>query len=467
LEVGLARVCVTPPMGTKLIGQPEQLEADGKYTDLFARAFYLESVGNRLLVISCDLLFLPKDVTDYLRKAVSAETSIPFKNILIHTTHTHAGPAVTGLFGENNIDQRVSKEIYKGIISSATAAYRSRQRGFIGLGRSYRYDLAFNRRYVMKDGSVELHPHKDDPNISEPEGPSDPEVNVIIVYDEKKVPSGIVANFSCHLTSLERSNTKFSADFPAFAEKELVKHFKNDDFILLYVNGPCGNVCQVNVEDKSVKEVGIHHTQKMGRMFAESLLNAMEDAELQPEEVELKIVYREIKIPIREITEEMLIDARKVVDSFAGKKLHVWNLSDYGTESYTDKSVISANKLLETDFWKNAAAIELLKLGERYADNRFETVPLTLARIGKSVIAAIPAELFVEFSLEIKEQFKKRFEYVFVFELVNGWVGYVPTKKAFEPEIGGYEIQFLNSSKLCEDAGEIMVHELFEMGESV
>lgn len=463
MEIGLSRVCMTPPTGTKLVGQPEQLEADGKYTDLFARAFYLGSAGDRLLIISCDLLFMPKDETDYLRKVISEKTGVAFENILIHTTHTHAGPAVTGLFGENHVDRGVSKGIYDGIISSAGAAFQGRQKGFIGFGRSLRYDLAFNRRYVMKDGSVELHPHKDDPNISKPEGPSDPEINVIVIYDERNTLVGAIANFACHLTSLERNNTKYSADFPAFAEKNLMKHFKNEDFILLYVNGPCGNVCQVNVKDKSAKEVGIQHTQKMGRMFAESLLGAMEDAQLQPKEVGLKTVYREIKVSIRPITEEMLIDAKKIVDSFAGKKLHVRNLSDYGTESYKVKSVISANKLLQTDFWKNAAAVELLKLNERYDDDRFETVPLILSRIGEAVIAAVPAELFVEFSLEIKEWFSKRFKYVFVFELVNGWVGYVPTKKAFEPEIGGYEVQFLNSSKLCEDAGEIIVNELCKM----
>jgi hypothetical protein len=75
----------------------------------------------------------------------------------------------------------------------------------------------------------------------------------------------------------------------------------------------------------------------------------------------------------------------------------------------------------------------------------------------------VPAELFVEFSLELKDRFKKKYNQVFVFELVNGWVGYVPTKEAFLPERGGYEVQLLNSSKLREDAGELMVKEITKM----
>ena len=52
---------------------------------------------------------------------------------------------------------------------------------------------------------------------------------------------------------------------------------------------------------------------------------------------------------------------------------------------------------------------------------------------------------------------------VFVVELANGWVGYVPTAEAFVPERGGYEVQFLNSSKLREDTGETIVAELMDM----
>ena len=52
------------------------VEADGKYTDLFARSLYLHSQGNDILIISCDLLFLPKDTMDYLRREISKKTGI-------------------------------------------------------------------------------------------------------------------------------------------------------------------------------------------------------------------------------------------------------------------------------------------------------------------------------------------------------------------------------------------------------
>jgi hypothetical protein len=463
MEFGLGKVCITPKFGTKLIGQVKQLEADGKYTDLFARSLFLRSTLDNLIIVSCDLLFLPTDVVYGLRKEISGQTGVDFEKIIIHTTHTHAGPSVVSLFNEDNVHPDVTYMIYNGIVSSAIQAFTRRKKGKIGIGKDYAYGLAFNRRYRMKDGTVETHPHKDDPNIFEAEGPNDPEVNVLVLKDENNLPVGAVANFSCHLTSLERNNTKYSADFPAFAEQKLAKHYGNQNFVMIYLNGPCGNICQVNVEDKNAVEVGIVHTKKMGKKFADSVRKTIENCEILKGDFTIKVLYREIKIPIRKITNSMLYKASKTIKQFEGRRFKALKVSNYGIESYRDTSVISANKLLETDFWKNIAAKELIALYEKYKNNNLETVPLTVARMEDALLIANPAELFVEYSLALKRRFYERYHSVFVVELANGWVGYVPTKEAFIPEVGGYEVQFLNSSKLCEDAGDIIIKEIIEM----
>ena len=102
-------------------------------------------------------------------------------------------------------------------------------------------------------------------------------------------------------------------------------------------------------------------------------------------------------------------------------------------------------------------------LHELYGERGRETVPLTVLNIGPALLVTTPAELFVEYSLRLKQRFKDSYDAVFVAELVNGWVGYVPTKKAFEPAEGGYEVQFLSSSKLAENAGDTMVDEIIDM----
>ncbi|MBM3236490.1 hypothetical protein FJZ31_09345 [Candidatus Poribacteria bacterium] len=56
--------------------------------------------------------------------------------------------------------------------------------------------------------------------------------------------------------------------------------------------------------------------------------------------------------------------------------------------------------------------------------------------------------MFVEIGLEIKRQ--SPFQYTFVVELANDYVGYIPTVKAFDE--GGYETMFARSSKLVPEA---------------
>lgn len=467
LRFGLSKICITPKIGVRLFGQIEQISSTGKYTDLHARSLYLNSGENDILVVSCDLLVLPKEITDYIRKEISKKAGIKFENIIIHTTHTHAGPTVAGIFGEDNLDKGENEKIVNGIISSAIEAFNSKRKGKIGIGREYLRDISFNRRYIMKDGTVEMHPHKDDPNILEAEGPNDPELNAIILFNEDMKACGALANFPCHLTSLERNNTKFSADFPAYAEKYLMKNLGNNNFIMLYLNGPCGNICPINVKSKNTIEVGNQHSKKMGEEFAKALIKIINNYKVLKENIEIRVNYKEIKIPIREITDEMIAQAKSTVKEFEGRKMEAPKLSNYGVESYRDKSVISAGKLIQTDFWKNMSANEILSLYKKYKDSNLETVPLTVAKIGDILFIGVPAELFVEFSLSLKDKFKNNYRNVIVVELANGWVGYVPTKKAFSPKVGGYEVQFLNSSKLCEDAGDIMVKEITKMEEEL
>ncbi len=317
----------------------------------------------------------------------------------------------------------------------------------------------------MKNGTVEMHPHKDDPNLLEAEGPNDPELNSIILFDNENNPCGALANFPCHLTSLERNNSKFSADFPYYAEENLIKKLNNDDFIMLYLNGPCGNLCQVNVENRATFEVGDQHSRRTGIKFAEAVNSIINDCVFLSDDIDIKITYREIEIPIREITDRMLKEAKETVEKYKGKEIKAFELSNYGLESCKDSSVISARELLETDYWKNMSANEIMNLSEAYKDNKPEIIPLTVAKIGSILLIAVPAELFVEYSLNLKNKFKGKYKNIIVVELANGWVGYVPTKKAFSFN-SGYEVQFLSSSKLSEDAGDIITEEIIQMEKS-
>ena len=72
---------------------------------------------------------------------------------------------------------------------------------------------------------------------------------------------------------------------------------------------------------------------------------------------------------------------------------------------------------------------------------------------GDVAIVTSPAELFVEFGIEIKEQ--SPFEVTLVAELANGYCGYVGPEAAFEQQ--GYEVhRTLYTCRLAKDSGRRM-----------
>lgn len=465
-KFGFGKENITPGLGTSMMGQVEQIPCQGFYTNLFARSIYISDKKNEIIFITCDLLCLEKETADFLRTEISKKTGVSFNNIVIHTTHTHAGPAVADIFNVKKETGQTTQKIFEKIILAGEESCKNIFFGNLFYAREY-MELSFNRRYIMKNGRVELHPFKDSPELFEPEGPNDPWLNILVIKDINNKIQGIITNYPCHLTSLERYNSKISADFPAYAEMELQKRFRDNKLILFYFNGACGNLCPVNIQNKDSKELGNKHSIKMGKIFSKKILKAIENLKEFGKNDKISLLYEEIKIPIRKITDKMVRKAKETLEFYKDFKFQQFKLSEYGTESYMCNDIISADALIKSDYWKYIIANELLNLYKRYKNNNTVDIPLTAIRIGKVLILTVPAELFIEYGLELRKKLTGIFKEIFLFELSNGWVGYIPTKKAFSAKEGGYEVQFLNSSKLVENAGEIIVEKLFKLANNL
>ena len=82
-------------------------------------------------------------------------------------------------------------------------------------------------------------------------------------------------------------------------------------------------------------------------------------------------------------------------------------------------------------------------------ENNPFAVRLNVLRIGDAAICTNPAELFVEFGIQIKTDSPA--EVTFISQLTDGYCGYVPTEKAFSR--GGYETWCAPSSQMKPDTG--------------
>jgi hypothetical protein len=98
-------------------------------------------------------------------------------------------------------------------------------------------------------------------------------------------------------------------------------------------------------------------------------------------------------------------------------------------------SLRTAEKVLETPLKSGLTWPDELQQYAAAGGARQVRLPLRFLRINDTGIWAAPLELFCEIAMDIRNQ--SPFARTFYFGYTNGWLGYMPTRKAF-PE-GGYE----------------------------
>ena len=73
MRAGFARVSITPPVGTMMMGfgsRDRDHGCEGTHDELFVRALYLCHEGREALVMGFDLCFLDREEADRLKGAI-------------------------------------------------------------------------------------------------------------------------------------------------------------------------------------------------------------------------------------------------------------------------------------------------------------------------------------------------------------------------------------------------------------
>ena len=100
LQAGAASAVITPPLGHFLAGYGRNRPSTGLHDDLYARALVISDGQTRIALVTLDTIGLTRPDIKLIAAAASAQVpGLPQNQIVVSSTHTHAGPDVVGLWG--------------------------------------------------------------------------------------------------------------------------------------------------------------------------------------------------------------------------------------------------------------------------------------------------------------------------------------------------------------------------------
>ena len=80
--------------------------SEGVAADLFAKALAIEDPrGTRLVIVTMDLISVPRPLRDWLEKQVQEKFGLPQASLLMNASHTHCGPELRAARLDGRRDQ--------------------------------------------------------------------------------------------------------------------------------------------------------------------------------------------------------------------------------------------------------------------------------------------------------------------------------------------------------------------------
>lgn len=435
LYAGFGRVNVTPMMGIGMGGYYIPRFAEGVLDDLEINALALACDETKVLLLSIDHCSLITDTATALRKHVSEVTGLPMEAVYLHTTHTHTSPFIVK-DSEKVLEQEHYRFVCRRMADVVKFALEDLKPAKMGWGIGEAPNIAFVRRFRMKDGSVRTNPGVNNPDIVKPIGDVDERVSVLR-FDREGAENIVLVNFANHPDTV--GGCKISADWPGFLRRTVEKTL--DGVKCIFFNGTQGDVNHVNVHpaggdmndmfiDFDDVSRGYDHARYIGRVVTGGVLQAYDKVKYIDVN-SLKAISSKISVPSNIPTPEELKEARII------NELH---------EAGRDAELPYEGMMLTTVVAKAARMIRLENAPEFYE------MELTGIAIGEVAMLGIPGEPFTGVGRGIKET--EGWELVLPTCLTNGGDGYFPTRDAYEE--GGYEAA---SSRFRAGVAELIVEE--------
>ena len=420
-KAGFGRVSINPVMGTPICGYYKERFAEGIIDDLEVNALAFEYGEKRAVMLSFDLLGVTTEKVESLKKKINEQTGLSPDAIFISGTHTHTGP-------DNRPHEELAikywEELHYKTLDAVNEALADMKAATVGYGIGEAPNVAFVRRFRMKDGSVRTNPGVNNPDILHPIGDVDERVSVVR-FDREGAETLVLVNFANHPDVV--GGSKISADWPGLTRRVVEKTL--DNVKCIFFNGAQGDVNHVNVAPKDgflngmfmdFDDVsrGYPHALYIARVVTGGVLQCYDKVKYVNID-SLKYKERKISLASNMPTPEELPEAEYI------NEMH---------ESGRDDELPYEGMMLTTVVAEAARKLRLKDGPEAFPMN------LLGLSFGPIAFVGIPGEPFTGIGRGIKDT--DGFELVIPCGLTNGYQGYFPMKDAYDE--GGYEARSSN-----------------------
>lgn len=421
-KAGVARTIITPEQSMWMAGYAfRDHAAEGTLHDLWAKALALEDAQkNRAVLVTTDLLGFPKAMSDRIRDQVSKKYKLSKAQIILNSSHTHAGPVLTDALkdiyplGEADLKkiEQYSVLLEKKIVDLVGKALQS-----MGPATLHSQNGVTRFQVNRRNNNATTLAQQSDLN-----GPNDYAVPVIKVANASGKLLAVAFGYACHNTTL--SNYHWSGDYAGFAQIELEK--AHPGTTALFFQG-------AGADQNPLPRGTVPMAEQYGRTLAAAVDRVLQE-EMRPLEATLKTGYREVELPLSPVpSATQLAEMAEKLEGYQKR----W-----------------AERL--RDEVKQGA-----KLPTSYP------YPVQVWKLGDQGIAILGGELVVGYAIALKKALGHD---LFVMGYSNDVMSYIPTVTILEE--GGYEghtsqMVYGLPSKWTADIENVIVGETVRLAEEV
>ena len=423
LLVGAAKVDITPDYGTQISGDIGRYRPVEEIRDrLYARIYVLKSADEAACLVVCDMACIAQHLAWDIRSRIAEVIGGRPEAVIIHCVQSHSAARVGGMFedpegilppalwwvrGETPAYSRLFADR---VLEGVTEATNRLVPAHVRFARAVDGRCAFNRRFIMRDGTAKTHPGHCNEEVLYCEGPVDPELSLTLFEDDGGRPLAGLLHFTCHPTH-GYPHRYISADWPGLWS-ERVSEKLGGQCVVGCLNGACGNISPTDhinpdYDSRTSLDRMLAHLEQTG----ETLIGRLKAVP----EIPLQAISQTTKIPWNQPTPEAARAARQMI-------------AEHPEPIFLDEAE-------ESIAWEWVFALRDLDKVHKLAANPTYGLEIQVLRIGDIVIVGWPGEPFVEAQLEVKLQSPSR--RVIVAHECNDECGYLPTLAAAQR--GGYE----------------------------